>query len=138
MPNSLRFRKAQFFILSAFAIVMILYFISKWIQPATIIDTSKIVLMEEAFIFNNVVEKAIETVRTSRSCEELIYNLDEFKIFVEKFFGERGKWILYSQLSSPCKLPNEEEIPTAVVFNITLITPEMELNKYFVETWKPS
>jgi hypothetical protein len=137
MRNLLSYRKAQFFILSAFAIATILYFVSKWIQPAAIIDTSEIGLMEEPFIFNNIVEKAIETIRSSKSCEELQYNLDEYKIFVENFARERGKWAFYYQIFSPCQLPTGEEIPTLIELNLTLISPKLNISRAMHETWTP-
>jgi len=136
--NSLSYRKAQFFILSAFTIVTILFFVSKWIQPAAIIDTSEIALIEEPFIFNNIVEKAKETINTSKSCEELMYNLEEYKIFVENFMMERGKWAFYYQIFSPCQLPTGEEIPTLIELNLTLISPKLNVSRVMHETWTPS
>ena len=84
MRSLSRSRKAQFFVLSAFTIVTIVFFLSQWIEPYTIIDTSSIALKEEFFIFNNIKEKAVETVKNS-TCEELEYNLGEFKTFAENF-----------------------------------------------------
>jgi hypothetical protein len=117
MHSLLRSRKAQFFVLSAFAIVTVIYFISRWIEPYTIIDTSAVVLMEEPFIFNNIVEKANETVYISRSPEELRYNIEEYKQFVEEYalrknlkitfdisnlsFGNTTAGSIFIQLSSP-------------------------------------
>lgn len=78
-------RKAQFYVLSAFAIVSIIYLVSTWIESYTIIDTSSIPLMEEPFVFNNMKEKAVEVVKNSNDCENLQYNLDEYKAFVENY-----------------------------------------------------
>jgi hypothetical protein len=80
-----RSRKAQFFVLSAFTIVAIVFFLSQWIEPYTITDTSSIALKEEFFIFNNIKEKAVETVRNSKDCDELKYNLEEYKTFTENY-----------------------------------------------------
>jgi len=85
MRNLSKSSKAQFFVLSAFAIVTILFFLSQWIEPYTIIDTSSIPLKEEFFIYNNIKEKAVETVKISKDCEDLMYNLGEYKIFTESF-----------------------------------------------------
>jgi hypothetical protein len=90
MHNLLKSRKAQFFILSAFAIVSILYFVSKWIQPASIIDTAQIILIEEPFVFSNLKEKAIEMIKKSKNCEELSYNLEEYKNFAERYASEKN------------------------------------------------
>jgi hypothetical protein len=76
-------------VLSAFAIVTVVFFLSQWIEPYTITDTSSVALKEEFFIFNDIKEKAIETVKNSKDCEELRYILltptGEFKIFAENF-----------------------------------------------------
>jgi hypothetical protein len=129
--------KAQFFILSAFAIVSMLYLISRWMQPSGIIDTSQVALMEEFFVFNNVKEKAIQVVNESKSCEELKYNLDEYKNFVELYALEKGKLFLFWKLSSPCELPDGKEIPTVVVFDLNLSTPQIKIGSSFHETWMP-
>jgi len=81
----LKSRKAQFFVLSAFAIVTVVFFLSQWIEPYTIIDTSSAALREDFFIFNNIKEKAVETVKGSKDCEDLRYNLGEYKSFTENF-----------------------------------------------------
>jgi len=81
----LRSRKAQFFVLSAFAVVTILYFVSRWIEPYTIIDTSSVVLHDESFIFNNIVEKTNEIISISKSPEDLSFNIQEYKNFVEQY-----------------------------------------------------
>jgi ABC-type antimicrobial peptide transport system permease subunit len=65
-------RKAQFFVLSAFTIVTILYFVSQWIAPYTIPDTSSVALMEEPYIFNNIIEKARSVVKSSQTCETMV------------------------------------------------------------------
>lgn len=78
--------KAQFFILSTLVIVGIIYFVSRWIEPYTIIDTSSVATSEELFMFNNIAGKTTEIVTTSaRNSEELKYNLEEYKAFVESF-----------------------------------------------------
>ena len=113
MPNSLKSRKAQFFILSAFAIITAIYFISKWIEPYTIIDTSSVALMEEPFIFNNIVEKADQTVLISKSAEDLNYNLEEYKSFVLSYVLSKG----YSLSFDYDFYPVISNIPGGVAFN---------------------
>ena len=85
MRSLLKSRKAQFFIMSAFAIVSIIFFISKWMEPTTILDTSQIALMDEPFIFTNIVEKGVNVIKISSTCEDLKFNLEEYKIFVENY-----------------------------------------------------
>lgn len=82
--------KAQFFILSAFTIVVISFFISQWIEPHTIPGTSSIPMTEEIFVFNNVVEKLRDTIEKSKSAKEAKYNVEEYKEFVEKYGIEKG------------------------------------------------
>jgi len=86
----LKSRKAQFFVLSAFAIVTVVFFLSQWIEPYTIVDTSSIALREEFFIFNNIKEKVVETVKNSANCDDLMYNLGEYHSFTENFVLTRG------------------------------------------------
>jgi len=80
-----KFKKAQFYILTAFTIVSIIFMVSMWIESYTIIDTSSIPMMEEPFLFNNIVEKSIEVVKQSKTCDDLKYNLGEYQTFVEKY-----------------------------------------------------
>jgi len=129
MRNSLSYRKAQFFILSAFTLATILYFVSKWIQPAAIIDTSKIVLMEEPFIFNNIKEKAIETIKSSKSCEELKYSLEEYKIFAEKFALSRNLKLEFIYQDFVCTAS------ATIPITIKLSSPEVQINSSFIVTW---
>jgi uncharacterized protein YpmS len=129
MRNLLSYRKAQFFILSAFAIATILYFVSKWIQPAAIIDTSKVALIEEPFIFNNIKEKAIETIKSSKNCEELKYNLEEYKIFVTRFALERNFKLEFNYSDFFCAAN------LVIPLTIKLSSPEVEINSSFNVTW---
>lgn len=139
MHSLLKSRKAQFYILSAVAIIGILYFLSRWLEPSTMIDTSSIVLMEEPFIFNNIKEKAIEVVENSKSCEELNYNLEEYKIFVENYILKKGELVLQYQFIAPCY----EEVggpstPAVVEFTLNLTTPKAKLGSIFYAGWSPS
>jgi hypothetical protein len=123
MLNSLKSRKAQFFILSAFAIITAIYFISRWIEPYTIIDTSSVVLMEEPFIFNNIVEKANETIYISKSPEGLRYNIEEYKQFVEEY--ALGKNLKITFDISGLKIGN----PTTGFIYIQISSPRITMNR---------
>jgi hypothetical protein len=124
-----KYRKAQFFVLSAFAIVTILYFVSQWIAPYTIQDTSAVAMMEESYIFNNIAEKTDQVVSGSRTCEELIYNLGEYKIFVEKYVLEKNMKLDFNYTVSSCS--------TSVTVNIKmeLRSPSADLVSNFNKQW---
>ncbi len=102
MLSLLSSRKAQFFVLSAVAIVTIIFFVSRWLEPYTIPDTSFVALSDESFVFDNIVEKFKETVKTSKTCEDLKYNLDEFKNFAERFASEKNYILDIHYTISPC------------------------------------
>lgn len=119
----LRSRKAQFFVLSAFTIVTILYFLSRWIEPYTIIDTSVVAMMEEPFIFNNVVEKLNETIYSSKSLEELQYNIDEYKQFVGEYSVRKNFKITFD--TSGLNFGN----PTTGSIFIELVSPRMTISR---------
>lgn len=129
-------KKAQFYVLSAFVIVSILYIVSTWIEPYTIIDTSSIALMEEPYIFNNIVEKAKQTVTISKSCDELRYNLEEYKNFIEGYSFKKGKLLLQYQFISPCF--DEPPTPAVVEFKLNLTTPQTNMGSTFYAGWSPS
>ena len=131
MHNSLNSSKAEFFILTAFAIVTILYFVSKWVQPTTIIDTSRVASRTDLYIFNNIVEKANKTVAISKNCEDLTYNLEEFKDFVESLKGRQS--IIFNYTIISCNDVNGGEVK----FNITEITPTSKISSNFTSYWKP-
>jgi len=119
-------RKAQFFILSAIFIVSLAFYLSQWIEPGTIIDVSEVVIGDEVFIFNNLVEKAQRVVRISKTLEELRYNLDEYANFVESFALARGYdfYFLHDVLQPP-QAPGP---PTALAFIcLRLTTPRLKL-----------
>lgn len=115
--------KAQFFILSAIVIVGILYFISRWLEPHTIIDTSTVASSEELFIFNNIAEKARIVLSTGTSPEELKYNLEEYKAFVENY-------ALYKNIKMDFDISHISfGDPTTGYINITLSSPTRIINK---------
>lgn len=133
---STRKKKAQFFVLSAFVIVGILLLISSWIQPYTIVDTSSIVLMQEPFVFNNVKEKAIQTVQLSKSCDDLRYNIDEYANFVNQYSVSKNLNLKFNYSIAPCfdSLPN----PVAVVAKMEIKTSTIDLASNFTMYWVPS
>ena len=123
MHSLLKSKKAQFFVLSAFAIVSIIYFVSRWMEPYTIIDTSSVVSVEEPFIFNNIVEKANETIYTSKSSDDLQYNIQEYKNFVGGYASSKNLQIIFDT----SKL-NIGSTTTGSIF-IQISSPRMTINK---------
>lgn len=123
MRSLLSSRKAQFFVLSAFAIVSILLLVSRWLEPLTIIDTSAIVLAQEPFVFNNIKEKANETITVSKSCGELKLNLEEYKNFVEEFASAKNIKLAfgYQVVDTPAEPCTDDVLKTN--FNISLESP---------------
>jgi len=79
MHNSSKSKKSQFFILSVVSMIMILAAYLTIFSPKNVMFSSDIILKNEFFVFNNIVEKSIKTVEVSRNCEELNFNLQEFK-----------------------------------------------------------
>ena len=130
-----RKKKAQFFVLSAFSIVAILFILSSWVQPYTVIDTSSIVLMQEPFVFNNVKEKAIQTVQLSKNCDDLRYNIDEYSNFVNQYSVEKNLNLKFNYSLSPCydSVPN----PVAVIVNMEIKTSTVDLASNFTMFWVP-
>jgi len=115
-------RKAQFFIITTITIVTMIFFMSKWMEPYTIIDTSSVVLKEQPFVLNNIVEKADATVAVSSS-KDLEYNLQEYMNFVSDYAAKKGfaadtqYQILYENMTGH---------PTAVIFScLRLRSPDM-------------
>lgn len=131
-------RKAQFFVLSTFAIVSILYFVSRWVEPYTIIDTSSVARHEEPFIFNNIKEKLIYTVNSSKTIDELEYNLQEFKEFAETHAIKRGAFYVSYETISPYP-PGDGigDFPVVIVFNLTLVSPKITIGSVFETYWPP-
>lgn len=128
----LRSKKAQFFVLSAFVIVTIIFFMSQWIEPYTIIDTSSVALMDEMFIFNNIKEKAIYTIRQSKDCDELNYNLAEYRYFVEEHILKKGYNLNMNYTIAPCP---KIDSPTVVAFKVALISSSSVLQSNFTLGW---
>jgi hypothetical protein len=127
-------RKAQFFVLTAFTIVGILYLISSWIQPFTIVDTSAVILLEEPFIFNNLKEKTITTVNISKTCDDLFYNLDEYSNFIQSFASGKNLQLVFYYDTPNCQsLPSRTPLP--IQFYMTLRSSRVYILSNFTTTW---
>ncbi len=102
MRSLLSSNKAQFFVLSAVAVITILFLLSRLFEPSNVIDTSSVVLNEAPFIFENVKEKAASVINGSRSCEEAQFNLQEYKKLVEDYSIGKGYSLYFNYTSTPC------------------------------------
>ncbi len=121
----LKYRKAQFFVLSAFAIISVLYLLSRWIEPSAVTDTSQIALVDEPFIFNNIKEKAEKVVQISKDCDDLKFNLEEYKQFVGNYAREKNYLLILTYTYPTCTSG------ITVNFNMKLISTRMELSSDF-------
>jgi len=118
-------RKAQFFILSAFAIVVTSFFISQWIEPHTIPDISS-VLKEEIFVFNNIVEKTEKVIEESKSVKEAKFNLEEYIQYVEMYCLKKGFKITFDTSNL---VFDQDSNRVEGYINITLQSPNILLKK---------
>lgn len=117
--NSSIFRrsKAQFFILSAFVMITILFVVSQFIQPTGIFDTASAVLSDDIYTFNNIKEKSISIVKLSEDCDDLRNNLNEYREFVTSFVTQSNKRLVFDVLPATCR----DENPSATL-HIALIS----------------
>jgi hypothetical protein len=129
MHNLLKSRKAQFYILSVVGLVTILYAIGKSLTASSIIDTSELALRNDFFVFNNIVEKTLATLNASKSCEDLNFNLQEFKSFAIKEFAPTFR-IEYNYMIISC---NEASKTATVSFNITLYSINSQIATSFTK-----
>ncbi len=128
MRSLLRSRKAQFFVLSAFIIVSILLLVSRWLEPLSVVDTSFAALAEEPFLFNNIKEKAVTTVSSSRNCDELQFNLDEYKNFIQEFSATKNIKVDFDyEVVQPCV---DSILETKI--HLSLESPSAFVNSDFV------
>jgi hypothetical protein len=128
MLNLLKSKKAQFYIISVVSIITILSTIGRSITTYSIIDTSEPALRNDFFIFNNIVEKTLETLNASRSCEELEFNLEEFKNIATRAFAPNFR-VEYSY-SINC---SDSTRSATVSFNITLYSINSEIGTTFIK-----
>lgn len=126
-------RKGQFFILTAVAIVTILFFISRWVGPSTQVDTSSVVASEEFSAFDNIKEKSNTVVKNSENCDDLAYNIQEYKSFVENFARDKNYKIDFAYFIAPCS----EELGVVVEFSLRIISARVDAKGTFGETWNP-
>ena len=122
-------RKAQFFILSALTIVTILYFLSRWLEPSTVIDTSSVALSEEPFVFNNIKEKTFDVVSSSKNCEELNFNLQEYKQVAENYALSKNYLFDFNYVYPSCFSGMN------IDFTMKLTSTNMQLASNFSTTW---
>ena len=106
--------------------------ISQWLQPATIVDTSEAVLRDETFLFTNIREKAVSAAKISKTCDDLAYNLDEFKNFADRFAASRGSKLTFSYTISACSLA---PLSTTISFDINLKSVSGEAASSFNLLW---
>ncbi len=124
-------RKGQFFILSAVAIVTILFFVSRWVEPLTQADTSSIAQMEEFFTFDNIKEKTTTVVKNSDDCIDLNYNLQEYKSFIDNFAREKNYKISLTYSTTPC----DPELGAVTEFTLRIISNKVDARGTFSVEW---
>ena len=139
MPNLSKSsrHKAQFFVLSAVAIVTILFFVSRLLEPLAITDTSQAALGQEIFVFNDVREKAFETVKsTTTSCQDVLFNLQEFKSTVENYALEQGYFLNFSAPNIPVICDPMITPSMMIIVNQTLVSPSKFLQAVYCIPWQ--
>lgn len=124
--------KGQFFVLTAVFIVSLLFALSVWLQPWKKARVEEVAMAEEVFIFNNLLEKADETVKNAKSMEELKYNLDEYVNFVKQYLLTYGYEfeLHHSIFSAPAELPG-----VVAMVCLTLKSPILTLQGTRSVTW---
>ncbi len=123
-------RKGQFFLLSTVAIVTILFFVGRWVDPLAQSDTSGIAGMEELFTFDNIQEKTSSVVKNSDNCDDLNFNMQEYKSFIENFASEKNYKIKFAYLVPSC---SEEGATVAVSLRIQ--SERVDAQKDFSVVW---
>jgi hypothetical protein len=129
MLNLLKSKKAQFYIISVVSIITILSTIGRSITTHSIIDTSELALRNDFFVFNNIIEKTLETLNASKSCEELEFNLEEFKNIATRAFAPDFR-VEYSYSIDSC---DDTTQSATVSFNITLYSINSEIGTTFTK-----
>lgn len=124
-------RKGQFFIMTALAVVTVLFFVGRWSDPLTQIDTSNIVLSDELFTFDNLYEKTTEVVKKSANCEDLAYNLQEYKDFISDFSKTKNYKIDFIYSMGSCIDGNGATIS----FKMRVQSEQSNAQKDFIITW---
>jgi hypothetical protein len=124
-----RKKKAQFFILAAFAMVTVMFFISSWIEPFRVLDTSSAVLNEEVYIFNNVHEQIEKVVKTSGSCESMRFDIEELRSTVAKLLSQKNMRMTFTYDASAC---TDSDIRSS--FYLAIQTPTVSVDDSFTVT----
>lgn len=124
-------RKGQFFVLTTVAIVTILFFVSRWVEPLTQADTSAIAQLEEFFTFDNIREKTNANVKNSENCDDLNYNLQEYKSFIDNFAREKNYKISFNYIVTPC----DDELGAAAGFTLKITSEKVDAKGSFDVTW---
>jgi hypothetical protein len=124
-------RKGQFFVLTTVAIVTILFFVGRWVDPLTQVDTSTIVLSEELYTFDNIQEKTAAVVKNSENCEELEYNLQEYRNFIRDFARDKNYKITFKYSIPSCEASAEVRV------DIVIISEKVNAQKTFTVDWPP-
>jgi hypothetical protein len=116
--------KAQFFVLTAVVFAGFFYTLSKYLTPYSFVDTSKYANSPEIFLFNNIKEKAIKTVRITQqnNPDKLVENLIAFRNYAQEVARDNG-YILFFEF---------DNTTTTVSFNISLSSERMTLSSSFV------
>lgn len=122
-------RKGQFFVLSAVAVVTILFFVGRWTGPSTQIDTSSIVLLDEFSTFDNIQQKTSDVIKGSESCEDLAYNLQEYKNFIGNFARDKNY-----KISFEYSVPSCGASATVNVY-LTVASENVNAQKAFTVNW---
>lgn len=126
-------RKGQFFILTTVAVVTILFFVGRWIEPLAQVDTSSIVQMGEIFTFDNIKEKTSAVVKDSESCDDLDYNLEEYKNFIQNFAREKNYRIDFGYGISSCV----DDTGAVIEATLRILSENVDAKGTFIETWSP-
>lgn len=125
-------KKGQFFVLTTVAIVTILFFVGRWMGPLIQADTSSIAQAEELFTFDNIQEKSSIVVKSSESCDDLNYNIQEYKSFIDNFAKEKNYKISLTYSITP----NCEEFEAAIVeFILRILSERVDARSSFSVTW---
>ena len=115
--------KAQFFILTTVMVVGVFFTLSKYVNEYSFIDTSESVEGAEVFMFENIKEKAIETIQIS-NVTNVDARLSSYESFVEKMVADKGYTLEF-----------EYRINSGIAsFNMTLMSEKYILNSYSSET----
>lgn len=130
MPNILKSKKGQFFVLSSISLIIVLATLMRIFSPTSIVSSSDIIFRNEFFVFENIVGKSIKTVEISKDCEELKFNLEEFKKLILDTYENYYIFFYYKINSCDSRLAN-------VTFEIILNSPNVRVETKFdkIKSW---